>query len=162
MTEKQANFFVRARQDRWLLAIGIVALTILGIAAAATFFRETLLSDLAWNNQVELERGWRLLQAEVAPDGSIWVLAEHQEPYSAEIRQYEDGEVIQTTKLADEPILRAVLEENDGEIGLFSTMAIDNSGRVWLNPGSGQTVSWDGEQWSSATGGTASSAYHEN
>ncbi len=66
-----------------MLAIGIVALTILGVAAAATLFRETLLSDLAWNNQVELERGWRLLQAEVAPDGSIWVLKEHQEPFSA-------------------------------------------------------------------------------
>ena len=141
-----------------MLAIGIVALTILGIAAAATLFRETLLSDLAWNNQVELERGWRLLQAEVAPDGSIWVLAEHQEPYSAEIRQYEDGEAIQTAKLADEPILRAVLEENDGEIGFFSSMAIDNSGRVWLNPGSGQTVSWDGERWSSTTGATAGEA----
>ena len=138
-----------------MLVIGILALAILGIAAAATLFRETLLSDLAWNNQVELEPGWLLLQAELAPDGSIWVLAEHQEPYSAEIRQYEDGEAIQTAKLADEPILRAVLEENDGEIGFFSTMAIDNSGKLWLNLGSGQTVSWDGEQWSSATGATA-------
>ncbi len=141
-----------------MLAIGIVALTILGIAAAATLFRETLLSDLAWNNQVELEHGWQLLQAEVAPDGSIWVLAEHQEPYSAEIRQYEDGEAVQTAKLADEPNLRAILEQNDGEIGFFSTMAIDNSGRVWLNLGSGQTVSWDGERWSSATGATAGEA----
>jgi len=138
-----------------MLAVGIIALAILGIAAAATLFRVTLLSDLAWNNQVELERGWRLLQAEVAPDGSIWVLAEHQEPYSAEIRQYEDGEAVQTAKLADEPILRAVLEENDGEIGFFSTMTIDNSGKPWLNLGSGQTVSWDGERWSPATGAIA-------
>jgi hypothetical protein len=155
MTEKQATFFERARRDRWMLALGILALAILGIAAAATLFRETLLSDLAWKNQVELERGWRLLQAEVAPDGSIWVLAEHQEPYSAEIQQHEDGEAIQTAKLADEPKLRSVLEENDGEIGFFSTMAIDNSGKVWLNLGSGQTVSWDGERWSSVTGATA-------
>lgn len=138
-----------------MLAISILALGILGISAGATIFRETLLSDLAWNNQVELERGWRLLQAEVAPDGSIWVLGEQQEPYSAEIRHYEDGEATQTAKLADEPILRAVLEENDGEIGFFSSMAIDDSGKLWLNLGSGQIVSWDGERWSSTTGATA-------
>ena len=141
-----------------MLAIGIVALAILGMAAGATLFRERLLSDLAWNNQVELERGWRLLQAEVAPDGSMWVLAEHQEPYSAEIRQYEGGEAVQSATLADDPNLRAVLEENNGEIGFLSAMAIDNSGRVWLNLGSGQTVSWDGERWSSTTGGTAGEA----
>ena len=79
-------------------------------------------------------------------------------PYSAEIRQYEDGETIQSAKLADEPNLRAVLEETDGEIGILSSMAIDDSGKVWLNLGSGQTVSWDGERWSSATGGTAGEA----
>ncbi len=141
-----------------MLAVGIIALTILGIAAAPTLFRETLLSDLAWKSQVELERGWRLLQADVAPDGSIWVLAEYRERFSAEIQQYEDGEAVQTVKLADEPMLRAVLEQSDGQIGLFSSMAIDNSSRVWLNLGSGQTLSWDGERWSSATGATGGEA----
>jgi hypothetical protein len=156
LTEKKATLFERVKRDRWTLVIGILALGILGIAAAATLFRETLLSDLAWESQLELERGSKLLQAEIAPDGSLWVLVEQQDPYSAEIRQFENGEAIQSAKLADDPILRAALERNDGQISFFSSMAIDNSGKLWLNLGSGETVSWDGERWTSAAGATGS------
>ncbi len=138
-----------------MLAAGVLALAILAISAGATLFRETLISALAWENQLELERGSNSLQADIAPDGSLWVLVESEDPYSAKLQQLQEGTVIQTVKLADDPLLRAALERNDGEVGSFSSMTIDSSGKLWLNMGSSETVSWDGERWSVVTAATA-------
>jgi hypothetical protein len=146
----EAVLFETENRDRWNLALSIILFLVMIIGAGSLFLSEALLKNVAWTRQFELDREQRLRLAAAAPDGSIWMLVEGDQPNSEELMRVAGGEIVERMRLADIPIMEPIFDLRDGVVSLGASMTVDEIGRLWLNLSSNETYSWDGRQWSSA------------
>lgn len=135
-------------EDRfgWVLPIAIIFLA--GVTYSSFAIADWAIAQVAWDTAFALGEDTEALASAAGPDGSLWVISERDDSSGADLSRFKDGELQETIRLEDHPVLQEVIDELGG-VTYVQSLLVDDLGQVWLLlRAGGEVYKWGGGGWS--------------
>jgi len=134
-------------EDRFSWLVPIVIILMAGLAYGSFTIAGWVLAHVAWEAVYALGEDSEPLASAADSEGAIWVLSERDGIDSADMSRFINGELQETIRSEDHPILQGAIDELGGA-SYIQSLLVDDLDQLWLLfRAGGELYKWDGTEW---------------
>lgn len=144
----QSTISRQQEEDRLSWLVPIVIILMAGLAYSSFTIADWVQAHVAWETVYALGEDSESLASAAGSDGSIWVVSERDGIDSADLSRFIDGELQETIRSEDHPVLQGAIDELGGA-SYVQSLLVDELDQVWLLfRAGGELYKWNGTEWS--------------